>query len=96
MLVTDGVLLMAGREQELITRMVAVALQLRSVHCLIHHFISCIPSLQHRLFCQLLTDISAEYKDLLIENDIRWLSKRNTLKRFCELRRSLCFTDIQS
>lgn len=50
------------------------------------NFIRCTSSLQHRLFRKLLTDMSAEYKDLLIHNDIRWLSKGNALKRFNELR----------
>lgn len=53
------------------------------------NFIYCTSSLQHRLFRKLLTDMSAEYKDLLIHNDIRWLSKGNALKRFCELREEI-------
>jgi len=50
------------------------------------NFIRCTSSLQHHLFRKLLTDMSAEYKDLLIHNDIIWLSKGNALKRFCELK----------
>lgn len=92
--------------------MAAAALQMRSLHCLIHqsllcaklsgelketmdpimviiNFISCTSSLQHRLFRKLLTDRSAEYKDLLIHNDIRWLSKGNALNHFCELRKEI-------
>uniref|UniRef100_A0A673BUB5 DUF4371 domain-containing protein n=1 Tax=Sphaeramia orbicularis TaxID=375764 RepID=A0A673BUB5_9TELE len=53
------------------------------------NFIGCTSSLQHRRFRKLLTDMSAEYKDLLIHNDIRWLSKGNILKRFCELREEI-------
>lgn len=53
------------------------------------NFIRCTSSLQHRLFRKLLTDMSAEYNDLLIHNDIRWLSKGNALKRFCELREEI-------
>ncbi|KAF0035451.1 hypothetical protein F2P81_013209 [Scophthalmus maximus] len=53
------------------------------------NFIRCTSSLQHRLFRKLLTDMSAEYKDLLIHNDIRWLSKGNALKGFCELREEI-------
>ena len=34
------------------------------------NFIRCTSSLQHRLFRKLLTDISAEYKDLPIHNDM--------------------------
>lgn len=50
------------------------------------NFIRCTSSLQHRLFRQLLSDMSAQYNDLLIHNDIRWLSKGNALRRFCELK----------
>uniref|UniRef100_A0A8C5ET12 HAT C-terminal dimerisation domain-containing protein n=1 Tax=Gouania willdenowi TaxID=441366 RepID=A0A8C5ET12_GOUWI len=53
------------------------------------NFIRCTSSLQHRLFRKLLADMSAEYKDLLIHNDIRWLSKGNALKRFCELKEEI-------
>uniref|UniRef100_A0A8P4GNU0 SPIN-DOC-like zinc-finger domain-containing protein n=1 Tax=Dicentrarchus labrax TaxID=13489 RepID=A0A8P4GNU0_DICLA len=53
------------------------------------NFIRCTSSLQHRLFRKLLTDMSSEYKDLLIHNDIRWLSKGNALKRVCELREEI-------
>lgn len=53
------------------------------------NFITCTSSLQHRLFRKLLTDRSAEYKDLLIHNDIRWLSKGNALNHFCELREEI-------
>ena len=49
------------------------------------NFIHYTSSLQHRLFRKLLTDMSAKYKDLLIHNDIRWLSKGNDLKHFCDV-----------
>ena len=42
-------------------------------------------SLQHRLFRALLEDMSAEYKDLLLHNDVRWLSKGRVLERVCDL-----------
>uniref|UniRef100_A0A8P4G4I4 Uncharacterized protein n=1 Tax=Dicentrarchus labrax TaxID=13489 RepID=A0A8P4G4I4_DICLA len=53
------------------------------------NFIRCTSSLQHCLFRKLLTDMSAEYKDLLIHNDISWLSKGNVLKLLCELREEI-------
>lgn len=53
------------------------------------NFVRCNSSLQHRLFRQLLIDMSAEHSDLLIQNDIRWLSKGNALKRFNELREEI-------
>ena len=43
-------------------------------------------SLQHRLFSNLLDDVSAEYQDLLIHFDVRWLSKGEFLDRFCDLK----------
>ncbi len=46
-------------------------------------------SLYLQLTALLLTDMSAEYKDLLIHNDIRWLTKGNALKWFCELREEI-------
>lgn len=39
-----------------------------------------------RLFRQLLADVSAEHTDLLLHNNIRWLSQANSLKRVCDLR----------
>lgn len=53
------------------------------------NFIRSTSSLQHRLFRQLLTDMSAQYNDLITHNDIRWLSKGNLLKCFCELREGI-------
>uniref|UniRef100_A0A8C6VXB7 DUF4371 domain-containing protein n=2 Tax=Nothobranchius furzeri TaxID=105023 RepID=A0A8C6VXB7_NOTFU len=49
------------------------------------NFIRATSSLQHRLFRQLLSDISAEHNGLLQHNDVRWLSKRNSLECFWEL-----------
>jgi hypothetical protein len=51
--------------------------------------INCIPSaskLQHRLFRMLLSEMSAEQRDLLLHNDVRRLSKGKALKRLCDLR----------
>lgn len=45
------------------------------------NFICCTSSLQHCLFCKLLTDMSAEYIDFFIHSDIRWHSKANALNR---------------
>ncbi|XP_029905790.1 general transcription factor II-I repeat domain-containing protein 2B-like [Myripristis murdjan] len=46
-------------------------------------------SLQHRLFRALLEDVSAEHKDLLLHNNVRWLSKGRVLERVCDLRDEL-------
>ena len=49
-------------------------------------------SLQHRLFKQLLED-NAEFDDLLIHNNIRWLSKGKSLERFCTLLDEVTFLE---
>ncbi|QQP42234.1 Uncharacterized protein FKW44_016835 [Caligus rogercresseyi] len=49
------------------------------------NFIRSTSSLQHRLFRQLLAEMNAEHYDLLLHNDVRWLSKGNALQRFCDL-----------
>lgn len=53
------------------------------------NFIRAASSLQHRLFRQLLADMSADHSDLLLHNDVRWLSKGNALKRVCDLREEI-------
>uniref|UniRef100_A0A8C1IF94 HAT C-terminal dimerisation domain-containing protein n=1 Tax=Cyprinus carpio TaxID=7962 RepID=A0A8C1IF94_CYPCA len=45
-------------------------------------FIRSTSSLQHRLFCMLLSEMSAEHHDLLLPNDVKWLSKGKALERF--------------
>jgi len=37
----------------------------------------------------LLSEMSAEHHDLLLHNDIRWLSKGRALERFCILREEI-------
>ncbi|XP_044306557.1 general transcription factor II-I repeat domain-containing protein 2-like isoform X2 [Varanus komodoensis] len=39
-------------------------------------------SLQHRLFKALLKDVDAEYNDLILHTEVRWLSKGKVLARF--------------
>ncbi len=53
------------------------------------NFIRSTSSLQHRLFRILLSEMSAEHHDLLLHNDVRWLSKRKALERFCGLREEI-------
>ncbi|QQP37454.1 Uncharacterized protein FKW44_017722, partial [Caligus rogercresseyi] len=53
------------------------------------NFIRSTSSLQHRLFRQLLAEMNAEHYDLLLNNDVRWLSKGNALQRFCDLREEI-------
>ncbi|CAB1328309.1 unnamed protein product [Coregonus sp. 'balchen'] len=42
-------------------------------------------SLLHRRFRALLEEMSAEHKDLLLHNDVHWLSKGRVLERVCDL-----------
>ena len=53
------------------------------------NFIRSTSSLQHRLFRQMLADTFADHTDLLVHNDVRWLSKGKVLDRFCELRQEI-------
>uniref|UniRef100_A0A9J8BA81 C2H2-type domain-containing protein n=1 Tax=Cyprinus carpio carpio TaxID=630221 RepID=A0A9J8BA81_CYPCA len=53
------------------------------------NFIRSTSSLQHRLFRMLLSEMSAEHHDLLLHNDVRWLSKGKALERFCGLRKEI-------
>ena len=49
------------------------------------NFIRANSSLQHRLFKAMLEEMSAEHSDLLLHNDVRWLSKGRVLERVCDL-----------
>lgn len=50
------------------------------------NFIRSNSSLQHRLFRSFLDESSAQYGDLLLHNDVRWLSKGRVLERFWSIR----------
>ncbi|RXM93778.1 General transcription factor II-I repeat domain-containing protein 2A, partial [Acipenser ruthenus] len=50
------------------------------------NFIRSKSSLQHRQFKAFLQEVDAEFDDLLLHNNIRWLSKGAVLKRFFGLR----------
>lgn len=54
------------------------------------NFIRASSVLQHHLFRALLEEMSAERHDLLLHNDIHWLSKGFVLERVCELQNELC------
>jgi hypothetical protein len=43
-------------------------------------------STQHRLFRKFVQESEASHDDLLLHNDVRWLSKGKALERFVELR----------
>nr|XP_055073133.1 general transcription factor II-I repeat domain-containing protein 2A-like [Misgurnus anguillicaudatus] len=46
-------------------------------------------ALQHRLLRAFLTDVNAAYNDLLLHNNVRWLSKGKVLERFWAIRKDL-------
>ena len=50
------------------------------------NFIRSTSSFQLRIFRKLLDDVFAEYQDLLIHCDVRWLSKGKSLDQFCDLK----------
>ncbi|MGH0161433.1 UNVERIFIED_CONTAM: hypothetical protein FKN15_041049 [Acipenser sinensis] len=50
------------------------------------NFIRSTSSLQHRLFRLLQADMSADHHDLLVHNDVRWITKGKALNRFCDLK----------
>uniref|UniRef100_A0AAR2JP96 DUF4371 domain-containing protein n=1 Tax=Pygocentrus nattereri TaxID=42514 RepID=A0AAR2JP96_PYGNA len=92
--VTDGAPSMVGQQKGLVSRLAAVIPALTAFHCIIHkslvNFIRESSSLQHRLFRALLEEMSAAHHDLLLHNDVRWLSKGRVLERVCELHDELC------
>lgn len=49
------------------------------------NFIRGTSSTQHRLFRQLVAESEVTYDDLLLYNDVRWLSKGKVLERLCAL-----------
>ena len=50
------------------------------------HFVRGTSSTQHRLFRRLVAESAdTTHHDLLLHNDVRWLSKRKALGHFCEL-----------
>lgn len=53
------------------------------------NFIHSTSSLQHHLFHMTLADMFAEHMDLLVHNDVRWISKGNVLDGFCELHQEI-------
>uniref|UniRef100_A0A3Q2FJ59 SPIN-DOC-like zinc-finger domain-containing protein n=1 Tax=Cyprinodon variegatus TaxID=28743 RepID=A0A3Q2FJ59_CYPVA len=53
------------------------------------HFILSTSSLQHHLFRQLFAEMNVEHYDLLLHNNVMWLSKDKALERFCKLREEI-------
>ncbi|RXM30349.1 General transcription factor II-I repeat domain-containing protein 2A [Acipenser ruthenus] len=50
------------------------------------NFLQSKSALQHRQFKSFLSEVSADYDDLLVQNDIRWLSRGQVLRRLWEIR----------
>lgn len=53
------------------------------------NFLRASSALQHRLLRSFLTEVNAEFDDLLLHNNVRWLSKGKVLERFWTLRKEL-------
>ncbi|KAM9307699.1 general transcription factor II-I repeat domain-containing protein 2B-like [Gastrophryne carolinensis] len=53
------------------------------------NFLRASSALQHRLLKDFLVDVNAAYGDLLVHNNVRWLSKGRVLERFWSIRKEL-------
>ncbi|KAK0143836.1 Mannosyl-oligosaccharide 1,2-alpha-mannosidase IA [Merluccius polli] len=53
------------------------------------NFLRASSSLQHRLLKEFLEDVEANANDLLLHNNVRWLSKGNALGRFWSIRKEI-------
>ncbi|XP_063850962.1 general transcription factor II-I repeat domain-containing protein 2A-like [Scylla paramamosain] len=53
------------------------------------NFLRASSSLQHRLLRNFLSEVSASYDDLLLHNNVRWLSKGKVLERFWSIRKEV-------
>lgn len=53
------------------------------------NFLRASSALQHRLLRSFLTEVDADFDDLLLHNNVRWLSKGRVLKRFWAIRNEL-------
>ena len=53
------------------------------------NFLRASSALQHRLLRSFITEVNAEFDDLLLHNNVRWLSKGKVLERFWTLRKEL-------
>ncbi|MBN3307672.1 F200A protein, partial [Amia calva] len=53
------------------------------------NFLRASSALQHRLLRSFLTEVNAEFDDLLLHNNVRWLSKGKVLECFWTLRKEL-------
>jgi len=53
------------------------------------NFLRLTSALQHRLLRSFLSEVSASYDDLLVHNNVRWLSKGRVLERFWAIRKEL-------
>ena len=53
------------------------------------NFFQSMSALQHRLLQSFFAEIDASYDDLLLHNNVRWLSKRQVLQRFWAIKKEL-------
>ncbi|XP_068240265.1 protein FAM200B-like [Palaemon carinicauda] len=55
----------------------------------LENFLRSTSALQHRLLRTFLTEVNASYDDLLVHNNVRWLSTGKVLERFWAIRKEL-------
>ncbi|KAF3858908.1 hypothetical protein F7725_012109 [Dissostichus mawsoni] len=53
------------------------------------HFLRASSSYQHRMLREFLREVDANADDLLLHNNVRWLSKGRVLERFWSIRREV-------
>ncbi|KAK0142367.1 SCAN domain-containing protein 3 [Merluccius polli] len=86
----DGAPAMVGKERGAVPRMKEDNPDLIANHCLIHSTVLCATLsehfAEHHLLREFLEDVEANANDLLLHNNVRWLSKGNALGRFWSIR----------
>ena len=60
-----------------------------AIRIIIFTFVIIFTALQHRLLRNFLSENDAIYTDLLVHNNVRWLSKARVLERFWSIREEL-------
>uniref|UniRef100_A0A8C6S850 DUF4371 domain-containing protein n=1 Tax=Neogobius melanostomus TaxID=47308 RepID=A0A8C6S850_9GOBI len=100
-IVTDGTPSMVGKRRGLVSRLKEVAPNIQALHCLIHQSVLCaklsgeLKTVMDKvmriikvivwMLQQVTESEEASHGDLLLHNDVRWLSKGRALERMCAL-----------
>ncbi|KAL0146797.1 hypothetical protein M9458_057736 [Cirrhinus mrigala] len=91
LIVTDGAPAMVGKHRGLVSRLKEHAPQMHALHCLIHQSVLCarlngeLKDVMDKVMKVINFVRDATHDDLLLHNDVRWLSKGKALDRFCAL-----------